>query len=534
MARHSSAYQRGSAFPPSGRRSPSPQPEPARDATDSPTHPEAGSGAYPGVTDPLSYPGAGDPATFPDAASPRAYPTAADPAAYPAAAGSPHPGAARSPAYPGISEPSMDHPNAAGGPAYPSVAAPNQPGRFGAADAVGPAGVAPGAPAVIRAAGISKRFVSGRNRATSLKERFVRRGGPAGDDFWALRDIDATIGRGQTVGLAGANGSGKSTLLKVLAGILRPTSGDVEVHGRIASLLELGAGFNGELSGRDNVYLNASLLGLSKREIDRLFDSIVDFAELRHKIDDDVKHYSSGQYVRLGFAVAVHVDPDVLLVDEVLAVGDEAFQRKCLAKIAEFRAQGRTILFVTHSLDLIESMCDRVLVLESGSLIFDGQPAVGTKLLRQKLGSLPAEGPVDWQYATVRPQSVSFSPEPGGLSMVQYDPGQRLTVSVELDVTEGAPENIYLHTYIVGQSEVPIWMMETPAGGFVLGPGRHTVDFSVPHLPELLGAFAIKVHVSDAATGAPVTTRRFDELFGVTGPQADGLLKVDYEARLRA
>ena len=147
--------------------------------------------------------------------------------------------------------------------------------------------------------------------------------------FWALRDVDVAIAPGQTVGLIGANGSGKSTLLKVLAGhpaADRPARCDV--HGRIASLLELGAGFNGELSGRDNVYLNASLLGLSRRETDELFDSIVEFAELAHKIDDEVKHYSSGQYVRLGFAVAVHVDPDVLLVDEVLAVGDEAFQRE--------------------------------------------------------------------------------------------------------------------------------------------------------------------------------------------------------------
>lgn len=409
-----------------------------------------------------------------------------------------------------------------------------EPGGAGGAVGAG-AGGGPGGEStvVIQASTVSKRFVSYRNRATSLKERFVRRGGPAGEDFWALRDIEVTIGRGQTVGLAGANGSGKSTLLKVLAGILRPSSGSVTVHGRIASLLELGAGFNGELSGRDNVYLNASLLGLSRREIDRLFDSIVDFAELRHKIDDDVKHYSSGQYVRLGFAVAVHVDPDVLLVDEVLAVGDEAFQRKCLAKIAEFRAQGRTILFVTHSLDLIEQMCDRVLVLESGEMIFDGPPAVGTKLLRQKLGSLPSDGPVDWQYATVCPRSVGFSRHPDGPTTVQFDPGEQLVVSVELDLGEGAPEAVYLHAYIVGQDEIPIWMMETPPGGFRLGPGRHVVDFAVPHLPELLGAFAVKVHVSDAATGVPVTTRRFDELFGVSGTHAGGLLKVDYEARLR-
>ncbi len=391
----------------------------------------------------------------------------------------------------------------------------------------------PGAPAVIRATGVGKKFISYHRRATSLKELFVRRGQASGDDFWALRDIDVEIGRGQTVGLAGANGSGKSTLLKVLAGILRPTHGEISVSGRIASLLELGAGFNGELTGRDNVYLNASLLGLSRREIDRMFDSIVDFAELPHKIDDEVKHYSSGQYVRLGFAVAVHVDPDVLLVDEVLAVGDEAFQKKCLAKIEQFRTQGRTILFVTHSLDLIESICDRILVLESGSMIFDGAPEIGTRLLRQRLGSLPSDGPVPYDVAAARPVLVTFARDPGGPPQVQFDPGEKLTVSLTLDLTQDAPERLYLHVYVLGQHDLPIWLMETSVGGIPSKPGLFTVDFTVPKIPELLGAFAISVHVSDAATGVPITKRRFDDLFGISGPQAGGLLKVDYEARTR-
>jgi ABC-2 type transport system ATP-binding protein len=389
-------------------------------------------------------------------------------------------------------------------------------------------------PTVIRAAAVSKKFVSYSRRATSLKEKFVRRGGMSGEDFWALRDVDVEIGRGQTVGLAGANGSGKSTLLKVLAGILRPTSGLVEVNGRIASLLELGAGFNGELSGRDNIYLNAALLGLSKREIDKLFDSIVDFSELRHKIDDEVKHYSSGQYVRLGFAVAVHVDPDVLLVDEVLAVGDEAFQRKCLAKIAEFRAEGRTILFVTHSLDLIENMCDRVIVLESGQVIHDGAPAVGTKLLRQRLGSLPADGPVNWELAAVRPETLTFSPAPGAPAQISYDPGDQLSVSVGFDVTEGAPERVSVRCVVVGPHEVPIWVMDTPADGVPVRPGFAIVDFTIDRLPVLLGAFAVRIEVSEPVTGTSITNRRFEDLFGINGPHAEGLVHVDYEARQRA
>ncbi|MBX6391426.1 MAG: ABC transporter ATP-binding protein [Frankia sp.] len=392
----------------------------------------------------------------------------------------------------------------------------------------------PTGPIVIRASGVSKKFVSYRRRATSLKELVVRRGGVSGEDFWALRDINVEIPRGQTVGLAGANGSGKSTLLKVLAGILRPTTGQVRVSGRIASLLELGAGFNGELSGRDNVYLNASLLGLSKREIDRLFDSIVDFSELRHKIDDEVKHYSSGQYVRLGFAVAVHVDPDVLLVDEVLAVGDEAFQRKCLAKIDEFRAEGRTILFVTHSLDLIENMCDRVIVLESGRMIHDGSPTVGTKLLRQRLGSLPAEGPVSWELSAVRPETITFSPHPGAPAQISYEPGKPWTCTVGFDVTEGAPERVNVRCVVVGQQEVPIWVMQTPEGGIPVQPGFTLLDFTVASLPWMRGAFAVRVEVADAATGTPITTRRFEDLFGINGPHAEGLVHLNYEARPRA
>jgi ABC-2 type transport system ATP-binding protein len=433
-------------------------------------------------------------------------------------------------------------------PAHPAATLPAMPPAAQAVPALArPAGAPPAAHAihvpqrpagdpsaiVISAREVSKKFVAHHRRATSFKERFVRRGAGHGEDFWALRDIDVEIGQGQTVGLAGANGSGKSTLLKVLAGILRPTVGQVTVAGRVASLLELGAGFNGELSGRDNVYLNASLLGLSHREIDRMFDSIVDFAELPHKIDDEVKHYSSGQYVRLGFAVAVHVDPDVLLVDEVLAVGDEAFQLKCLAKIAEFRAEGRTILFVTHALDLIENMCDRVIVLESGKKIWDGDPASGTRILRQKLGSLPSEGPVPYSLARVRPVEIGFSRGPGGPRQVQFTPGEPLTISVTLELDDNPPDAVYLHVYVVDRNEEPIWLMETPDGGVPGRAGRTVVDFTVDAVPPLLGAFAVSVHVSDANTGEGITIRRFDELFGVNGPQNGGLLAVDYSARAR-
>ncbi len=272
---------------------------------------------------------------------------------------------------------------------------------------------APARPPVIVARRVAKRYLLHGSKATQLKERLVRGRGQGTTEFWALRDVDVVVGEGETVGLIGPNGAGKSTLLKVLAGILRPTTGEVAVLGRIASLLELGAGFNGELTGRENVYLNAALLGLSRKEVDRLFDRIVEFSEQGPRIDDPVKHYSSGEYVKLAFAIAVHVDPDVLLVDEVLAVGDEAFARKCLAKIAEFQRAGKTILFVTHSLDLVEQLCTRGIVVAGGRVRYDGDPAFAVGTLRKILGTdkpVGAEQPVESGGIVVHAATVSASP----------------------------------------------------------------------------------------------------------------------------
>jgi ABC-type polysaccharide/polyol phosphate transport system ATPase subunit len=194
------------------------------------------------------------------------------------------------------------------------------------------------------------------------------------ETFAAVRDVSFQVATGCTFGIVGRNGSGKSTMLKLVAGITKPTVGRVCVDGRISALIELGAGFHPEISGRENVFINGIMLGLTKREIARRFDEIVEFADLRDFIDAPVKTYSSGMYMRLGFAVAVHVDPDVLLVDEVLAVGDEAFTHKCLDKFAEFRRRGKTILLVTHSLGLVERFCDEALWLDSGQARGAGDP----------------------------------------------------------------------------------------------------------------------------------------------------------------
>lgn len=241
-------------------------------------------------------------------------------------------------------------------------------------------------PEVVRVAEVSKRFTV--RKDSSLKERVVtlgRAGRRHRQDFWALSDVSLDIRAGDTIGLIGHNGSGKSTLLKVIGGIIQPTSGTVLQRGRIAALLELGAGFHPDLTGRENVYLNASVLGLSREETTASFDEILEFSGIGQFIDTQVKFYSSGMYVRLAFAIAVHTDPDVLLVDEVLAVGDEQFQQKCIDKIKEFQREGRTIIIVSHALDQIESLCDRVVVMNRGRMAYDGLPASAVERFRELL-----------------------------------------------------------------------------------------------------------------------------------------------------
>lgn len=232
---------------------------------------------------------------------------------------------------------------------------------------------------------VSKRFRLQHEKYSSLKERVIHIGSKTYDDLWALNDVSFDIEEGSTFGLIGHNGSGKSTLLKLVGGILQPTSGEIVTKGRIAALLELGAGMQQDLTGRENIYLNGAILGLSVKELDKRFDEIVDFSELDKFIDTQVRFYSSGMYVRLGFAIAVNVDPDILLVDEVLAVGDELFQRKCYERVKSFQKEGRTIVVVTHSVDQIRMIGDSAAVLDHGNLVFTGQPSDAIREFREHL-----------------------------------------------------------------------------------------------------------------------------------------------------
>lgn len=224
----------------------------------------------------------------------------------------------------------------------------------------------------IEARNVWKRFIIRHNRSDSLKERFLglfhRRYREQCEPFWALRDISFTVERGEALGLIGPNGSGKSTLLRLIARTLYPTKGEIIVRGRVAPMIDLGAGFHHELTGQENIYLNASLYGLTRREVDRIYNDIVEFSELGEFIDVPVKNYSTGMYARLGFSIAVHLDPDILLIDEVLAVGDERFQQKCLERMMEFRRRGKTIVFVSHSAAAIQRLCDQACLLSHGGI----------------------------------------------------------------------------------------------------------------------------------------------------------------------
>ncbi|MCH9650899.1 MAG: ABC transporter ATP-binding protein [Deltaproteobacteria bacterium] len=252
--------------------------------------------------------------------------------------------------------------------------------------------------AVIRVSGLEKqyrRMAPGahlRTLKSALLERSLTRGLRQDELISALNGVNFSVGSSEAFGVIGGNGSGKSTLLKVLAGILSPSAGTVEVSGRVAALIELGAGFHPEISGRENVYINGAVLGLSRREVDERYESIVEFSGLGNFMEEPVKNYSSGMYVRLGFAVAIHTNPDVLMVDEVLAVGDEAFAHRCIRRIEEFLAAGKSLLLVSHSLDMVERLCDRVMWLQNGDQMMVGEPRRVIDAYRQAVAEQEDEG----------------------------------------------------------------------------------------------------------------------------------------------
>lgn len=338
-------------------------------------------------------------------------------------------------------------------------------------------------PVVVSAKWVSKRFVL--RKDNSIKERLVtagRRGRQHREEFMALQGINLEIEAGTTVGLIGHNGSGKSTLLKLIGGIVEPSGGEIWRRGRLAALLELGAGFHPDLSGRDNVFLNASILGLTHDETVARFDEIVEFSGIGDFIDTQVKFYSSGMYVRLAFAVAVHTDPDILLVDEVLSVGDEAFQAKCLDKIRIFQAEGRTIILVTHNLGQVADLCDRAVLLNRGVMVFDGAPREAISVFRDYLEGRRTEQTFDGRQEEV-----------GSVGQVSAE-------VVQSEISSSS-QDLEVHTELWYSQKVDDWelvvQVDTPYGQAVYVSSSGTGG----ELSPLMGNRKVKTVIRDIKLG---------------------------------
>jgi ABC-type polysaccharide/polyol phosphate transport system ATPase subunit len=359
-------------------------------------------------------------------------------------------------------------------------------------------------PGSIVAEKISRRFRVYPQRHVTLKEAIVRRRQLRPVEVWALRDVSFRIDPGESVGFMGRNGSGKTTLLRLLAGVFRPTSGRLAVTGRVGSLLELGAGFHHDFTGRDNIYLSASIYGMRKREVERRFDEIVEFSELERFIDLPVRTYSAGMYMRLGFSIAVNVDADVLLLDEVFAVGDEAFQRKCIGRILDFRRQGKTIAFVSHSGPALERMCDRAVLLRQGLVEYDGETG---EAIRRYQGLLadeedPAEraaGLREWGTGEVRVTDVRLE-NAAGEPREDFMPGDH--VALRLKVENQAvvdPPRIAIELRDVTGALLSRAERDLGELGWDRGGEDAEVRFEIQRLPLVEGRFQFNVSLTDAA-----------------------------------
>jgi ABC-type polysaccharide/polyol phosphate transport system ATPase subunit len=348
----------------------------------------------------------------------------------------------------------------------------------------------------------SRRFRVYPQSVRTLKELFVARRRVKGTDVWALRDVSASIAPGEAVGLIGRNGSGKTTLLRLVAGIIKPTSGTVTVEGRVGSLLELGAGFHPEFTGRENVYLNGAILGLKREAIRRHMDEIVAFAELERFIDVPVRTYSSGMYMRLGFAIAAHLDVDVLLLDEVFAVGDEEFQRKCFGKIFEFKQRGGTIVFVSHDAAAVDRLCGRAVLLRNGGVAFDGPTREAITQYHRLLAEErePDErGAGLSEYGTGDARIVECRlAGPDGEERRQFSPGEALTAHIRVEAAaDVAPPRLSWELRDEAGLVLAAGSVDTAEIGWSPGALAQRFRFDVDSLPLGDGRFRLRLELAD-------------------------------------
>lgn len=345
----------------------------------------------------------------------------------------------------------------------------------------------------IRVDDVWKRFRLYHERHQTLKETVLSMRRASYEELWGLRGVSLDVPYGKTVGLIGKNGSGKSTLLKIVAKILQPDKGKITANGRISALLELGAGFQPDLTGRENIYLNGSILRLSRKEIDKKFDEIVDFSELEKFIDTPVKNYSSGMYMRLGFSIAVNVEPDILLVDEVLAVGDEAFQRKCFEKIRRFKEGGGSILFVSHETETVKQICDSAIMLDGGVIVSQGLPGDVVKAYHDVM--LTVEKGEEGGTKEVVMTNVEIL-DGSGAPAKRFNAGDRMIMRIHYKANQAIKDPVFGFGFF-DQRDTRIFGTNTKLREFSVGTinGEGIAEFDLGVLSMLDGKYTVTVAI---------------------------------------
>jgi ABC-type polysaccharide/polyol phosphate transport system ATPase subunit len=383
--------------------------------------------------------------------------------------------------------------------------------------------------------GVSRCFRIHAREARTLKDLFVQRGRTQVADVWALHDVSLGVERGQAVGLIGRNGSGKTTLLRLIAGIIKPTAGEVRTEGRVGSLLELGAGFHLDFTGRENVFLNGAIQGLRRADIKQRFDEIVAFAELEHAIDRPVRTYSSGMTMRLGFAIAAFLEADILLLDEVFAVGDEAFQRKCFGRIFAFKQAGGTIVFVSHDASAVERLCERSVLLDVGRVAFDGPTREAVTRYRRALAddANPAErgaGLREWGSGEATITSAELIGKEGS-DRLQFLSGEPFALRVSVSAPDGIPApRLQLELRDDAGTLVAGHAVDLRGLGWAGANGQRSVRFEIGELPLADGRFHLRLGLTDES-GEHVYHWLDDALVFVVYPGGDERGVVRFEGR---